>query len=133
MVEARTLTIGGLEYRVILAGAHEVPELAANEGYTVPEKNVIYIRANVSPSRARDTLVHEVGHAFLEATGLGHFLQDNFRGDDFDKFEETFIRLAVPHVLRLVDDNGGALVAAPKPGLAKIPTVARGKAKRGRK
>lgn len=132
MLEARKLTICGLEYTVMLAGADEVPELAANEGYTVPERNLIYIRSNVNPSRARDILVHEIGHAFFEATGLGHFLQDNFRGDDFDKFEETFIRLAVPHVLRLVDDNGGALTATPKPGIVKIDADARGRAKRGR-
>jgi hypothetical protein len=110
-LQGSSLTICGLEYRVVVAGVDEVPELAGKEGLTSCVTNTIYLRAGMPVSRTRDALVHEVMHAFLEASGIGSFLSDRVRGD-YDKFEETLIRLIVPALLRLVDDNGEGLVMA---------------------
>jgi hypothetical protein len=123
------LKICGLEYRVVYASAEEVPELVNGEGYTSCSTNTIYIKLNLPASRARDVLLHEVLHAFFEASGIGSFLNDRVRGD-YDKFEETLIRLVVQPVLRLVEDNGRALIDVPsskaKP-LAKTSGPARRK------
>lgn len=133
MREAKRLIICGLEYRVVYATGEEVPELVENEGWCNTKASTIYLRANMPPSRMRDTLVHETAHAFIEASGLSHFLGNHFESEDkYEAFEETLIRLFVPSLLRLVDDNGTALVDVP----AKVvgaPTAGRSKAKRGRK
>lgn len=112
MREVRRLSIVGQEYTVITATAEEAPELEAEEGHTRFSRNTILVREGLPTSRDRDTLLHEVSHAFLEATGLGSFIKDNLRpGVDATEFEETLIRLAVPGILRMVDENGQALVA----------------------
>lgn len=123
------LKICGLEYRVVFASTEEVPELAGKEGWTVPSTNTIYIRSNLPFSRARDTMLHEVLHAFFEASGVGSFLNDRVRGD-YDKFEETLIRLLVQPILRLVEENGRALIAVPKAQKAVVKTTFIGRGKR---
>ncbi len=124
------LSICGLEYKVVYASSDEVPELIEAEGYTSLSANTIYVRGNLPPCRKRDTLLHEVLHAFLEASGLGTFLEAGFKGDakEYEKFEETLIRLVVPSILRLVAENGAALIkspakvkAGPKSALIKSP------------
>lgn len=127
------LKICGLEYRVVYATSDEVPELAGNEGHTSCSTNTIAIRSNLPPSRKRDTLVHEVMHAFLEASGVGSFLADRVRGD-YDRIEETLIRLVTPAIIRLIEDNGAALIDVPmaKP-LAKTAGKSRSKKARGKK
>lgn len=124
-----TLKICGLEYRVVYATTEEVPELAGREGWTVPSANTIYIRSNLPPSRLRDTLVHEVLHAFFEASGVGSFISDRVRGD-YDKFEETLIRLIVQPLLRLVEENGRALISVPKTAKSVVKTTFLGHGKR---
>ena len=127
-----TLKICGLEYRVVFATNEEVPELVGREGYTVPSSNTIYIRSNLPASRARDTLLHEVLHAFFEASGVGSFLSDRVRGD-YDKFEETLIRLLVQPILRLVEENGRALIAIPKAPQPVVKTTFIGRGKKAAK
>lgn len=129
------LKICGLEYRVVYATADQVPELAGKEGYTDFVSNTIYIRSNLTPCRSRDVRMHEVAHSFLEASGIGSFLSDRVRGD-YDKFEETLIRLVVQPILRLVDENGAALVHVPptkKRPLAKTAGAGRSKTTRGKR
>lgn len=117
MREASTLTVCGLTYRVVYATPDEVHHLEDSEGYASLHTNTIYVREGMPKSRTRDALVHEIMHAFLEGGGVGSFLKDNFKGDAdaFEKFEETLIRLVVPSLIRLVEDNGGALMTVPKP------------------
>lgn len=115
MQAVKRLTICGLEYRVVYATPDEVPELADNEGICRASVNTIYLRRNAPPSRMRDALLHEVLHAFLEASGVGAYLSQSFKGstEEFESHEETLIRLVVPSLLRLVEDNGNALISIP--------------------
>jgi len=122
------LSICGLEYKVVYASSDDVPELIENDGHTSCATNTIYIRANLAPCRKRDTLLHEILHAFLEASGIDHFLGTTFKGDpkEYERFEETLIRLVVPSILRLVEENRGALLDIP--ATVKVgPKNARGK------
>lgn len=126
-----SLQICGLEYRVVFASSDEVPLLREKEGMTAFDTNTIYVRSGMPLSRMRDTLVHEVMHAFLESSGVGYFLQDSVKVEDFEKFEETLIRLLVPSVLRLVEENGQALVDVPKECIAEKKS-SKGRGKRAR-
>jgi len=65
----------------------------------------MYVRKFRNKDRRRDALIHEVCHAFLEATGVGNFLEDSYSGPDFGKFEEGLIRLVVPHLATLIGDK----------------------------
>ncbi len=124
MREAKRLTICGLTYRVVFATVDEVHHLEDSDGLTSLGTNTIYVRAGMPESRMRDALLHEVLHAFLESSGVGSFLKDNFRGevDAFERFEETLIRLVVPSIIRLVDDNGANLLRVPKQSKAQAPS-----------
>lgn len=127
---SRSLSICGLEYRVVFATSEEVPALESNEGYTSCETNTIYLASNIPRSRMRDALVHEVCHAFLEASGLGSFLQTSLKDKAaYDDFEETLIRVAVPHVLRLVLENGKALIEVPRAQRGATRAISKAKAK----
>lgn len=127
---SRSLSICGLEYRVVFATSEEVPALEANEGYTSCETNTIYLASNIPRSRMRDALVHEVCHAFLEASGVGSFLQTSLKDKAaYDDFEETLIRVLVPHVLRLVLENGKALIEVPRAQRGATRATAKAKAK----
>jgi hypothetical protein len=127
-----TLKICGLEYRVVYATSDEVPELAGKEGLTVCSTNTIYVRSNLPTCRARDALVHEVMHAFFEASGIGSFLSDRVRGD-YDKFEETLMRLVVQPVLRLVEENGRALIEVPAAKQEPARTHGKNRGKKGKR
>lgn len=129
---SRSLSICGLEYRVVFTTPDEVAELAENDGLCRRSTNTIYIRKGMPASRTRDTLIHEVMHAFLEASGLGHYLEQHLKDPDtYDKFEETLIRLMVPSLLRLVEDNGQTLLDVPTSAVR--PTTERPKRKKGRR
>ncbi len=115
MSESRKLAMCGLEYRVVFATGDEVPELIENEGWCCTRLNTIYVRRGMPRTRTVDALVHEIGHGFIEGSGLGHFFQGALKGgpEALELFEETFIRLATPWIIRLVEDNGAALLQVP--------------------
>ena len=105
MREVGRLNVCGIRYRVFMVADDEVPELVdGEEGACVPSKARIYLRASMPRELYRDTLVHEIGHAWLLASGLVEFLKGRVHGD-IDAFEETLIRLAVPSLLQLLDAN----------------------------
>lgn len=139
MREVRKLSICGLEYRVVFASSEEVPALENNDGYTSCESNTIYLRSDLPRSRMRDTLVHEICHAFLEASGLGSFCETSLKDKSaYDDFEETLIRVAVPQLLRLVQENGKALIEVPRVRatsrtVSKAKARARSKAKKAKR
>jgi hypothetical protein len=111
MKQTGTLDICGLLYRVVDAEANEVPQLEdGDEGATVYQALTIYLRGALPPTRKRDARLHEVAHAWLEASGIRDFLKSRVRGE-YTAFEETFIRLAVPSLIRLIEANGGALLS----------------------
>jgi hypothetical protein len=124
MSDVTTLKICGLEYRVVYATVDQVPQLDGKEGFASLATNTIYILRGLPLCRMRDTLVHEVLHVFLASSGLGSLLSDKVRGD-YEKFEETLIRLLVPSLLRLIDENGRALATVPRQmkGTAAIARV----------
>jgi len=110
------LNVCGLVYRVFVASVDESSDLSAEEdGVCVASSGQILVRASLSPSRKRDTLVHEIAHAFLEASGIREFMRTRVKGD-YDAFEEAFIRLLVPSFLRFVDDNAKELVRLVRKG-----------------
>jgi hypothetical protein len=110
------LNVCGLVYRVFVASADESAELTGDDdGACATASGEIFVRASLSPSRKRDTLVHEIAHAYLEASGLREFLKTKVKGD-YDAFEESFIRLLVPSFLRFVDDNARELVRLVRKG-----------------
>jgi Zn-dependent peptidase ImmA (M78 family) len=103
----KTLVICGQEIRVIVASPKEVPALSDKYGLSDFDAGAIYLHEENTPSRMRSVLVHEVLHVFLEASGLGQFFAGHLaKGKDFDALEETAIRLATPHVVALLSDNG---------------------------
>lgn len=104
--EARKLLICGLEYRLLFATPEEVPQLRENDGWTDFATNAIYIRKGLPRTRTIDVFVHEWKHAFFEASGIGNLLEDHFKGESFERFEETLIRLEVPWLVRLFADHG---------------------------
>lgn len=125
------LVICGLVYTVVFAHPDNVPDLRGNEGCCISGANTIFIREGMPPSRTRDAILHEVTHAFLEASGIRHLLLGVYNGTAFDDFEETLIRILVPSVLRLIDDNGRGLVASPK-AKRKAPAKAKEKGRKAR-
>lgn len=128
--EIRKLSICGLEYRVVFATAEEVPALDGNEGYTSCETNTIYLANNVPQTRIRDALVHEICHAFLEASGVGSMLETSLRDKSvYDDFEETLIRVTVPQLLRLIEENGKALIEVPRGSRRSARNASKTKAK----
>ena len=66
------------------------------EGFCDLVRANIYTLDDVSSSREEDTVRHELGHYFLEASGLASFLAGEIKSKDYAKFEERFIRLGIP-------------------------------------
>jgi hypothetical protein len=117
MKEVGELSVCGLVYRVAVASVDETSDLSADDdGACVYSSGRIFIRASLSPSRKRDALVHEIAHAFIEASGLQAFLKSWVGEEKYDAFEESFIRLLTPAFLRFVDDNARELVRLVKKG-----------------
>jgi len=77
---------------------------ADHEGLTNYEMQQVYLRRMKNKSRMRDTFLHEICHAFLDATGVGHQLKEGFKGKDYDAWEETLIRVFVPHLATFIDE-----------------------------
>jgi hypothetical protein len=116
MREVGELNVCGLVYRVYVASGDESSELSeGDDGACVCAQGKILVRSSISPSRKRDTLVHEIAHAFLEASGLREFLKTRVKGD-YDSFEEALIRLFVPAFVRFLDDNTRELVRLVRKG-----------------
>jgi len=100
------LRICGLDVRVCVTGEREFPALKGKYGLACFDEATIYLHEDNPPALMRTTLVHEVLHFFLEASGLGALLGANLaKGTDADAFEELAIRLATPHVLGLLEDG----------------------------
>ncbi len=100
------IPICGLEYRVVFATPEECPKLRGREGFTSCATNTIYIRKGLPLTRTIDVFLHEWRHAFNEASGVGSYQEDHFKGESYDKFEETAIRLEIPWIVRLLQDTG---------------------------
>lgn len=99
------LRICGLTYQIKFASSEAVYQLQGCDGVCVYGINTIFIREGLPGTRRRDALLHEIGHAFLEASGLRSLLQSVYSGKDFEEYEEMLIRLFVPSFIHLIDAN----------------------------
>lgn len=103
----RTLTICSVEVEVYEASAEECSDLLRDgcvaDGTFSSENSSIVLRAGQSPSQRRDSFLHEVGHAFLYLSGLGHLLEASLpKSAKYAEFEELLVRLATPHLVDLI-------------------------------
>lgn len=107
MTPYASFKIGGQDWTAHLVSAAEMKKLdgdATDEGLMRPETQQIFIRRIKNKSRLRDTFLHEICHAFLESTGMQHQLQTGYKGKDYHEWEETLIRIFVPHLATFIDD-----------------------------
>ncbi len=97
------IDVCGIEYAIRFVGPGRMSrESGVDECYGCVdfEKGVIYLDRALkkSPTRLRDTLYHEIGHALMESSGLGWWLKREvgLHGRKWHRFQETFIRLFCP-------------------------------------
>jgi hypothetical protein len=79
-------------------------EGALLDGHFLPTPRPrILIREGLTKSVEKDTLIHELGHAFAVYSGLRDFFAGQVRKSvDVADFEETIIRILTPHIGGLV-------------------------------
>ncbi len=105
-----SLVICGFPYEVVEVDESDGILADGEEGSTRALELRIYIRAGLPWPRRRDTILHEIAHAFFEATGLlGFITAHTKKSAEADRFEENLIRLATPWLLQLIDTSGPAL------------------------
>jgi len=105
-VRNRKLDIAGTLYEVIFTSEDECEELEGKYGYTDLDRKVIVIRKTDSIETMQDTLVHEVGHAFVEETGLKAFFDLSLPAKtDRNAWEESFMAIISPHIVGVVKKN----------------------------
>lgn len=102
----RVLTICGVRVPVIRATVEQIPDLdeadgETNDGFFCGSRTCIFIRAGQSRTQERDSINHEVGHAFVKLSGIAHLLAGvTTWPKGYDDFEETLVRIAAPHLGR---------------------------------
>lgn len=105
------MIVCGVRVPVVRATADQIPDLAEDgrllDGYFCSTQSVIFIRDGQSHTQERDTIVHEVAHAFLYLSGLGHRLEEVVGPALFERFEEGLVRMATPHLVAFILENGG--------------------------
>ena len=99
----KAIHVCGLRYAIVFVGPTRMAKesgVAECYGCVDFEKGIIYLDKALrkSPSRLRDTLFHEVGHALMESSGFGWWLKREvgLHGRKWQRFQETLIRLATP-------------------------------------
>lgn len=111
MIAVGQIQICGFLYSVVEVDASDGILSEGEEGSTRAFELTIYILAGLPWARRRDTILHEVAHAFLEASGILGFLTSHTKKSaEADKFEENLIRLGTPWLLQLIDTSGPALM-----------------------
>ncbi len=100
----RTVPICGVRVPVIEATIEQIPDLAeadgsTNDGFFCGSRTCIFILAGQSPTQRRDSINHEVGHAFVKLSGLAQLLAAvTTWPKGYDDLEETIVRIAAPHL-----------------------------------
>jgi hypothetical protein len=94
---------------IIEATADDCPDLRSdeagglNDGSFSQEQLTVFVRAGMSKTQRRDAIAHELAHAFLYLSGIGALLSGVVRWKKgAHDFEETLVRLAAPHLGRLI-------------------------------
>jgi Zn-dependent peptidase ImmA (M78 family) len=87
---------------IVRATSEQMPELTnegEDDGFFCPSRTLIVIRAGQSETQERDTIAHEIGHAFLYLSGLQHLLKAITNWPKgYDDLEECLVRIAAPHL-----------------------------------
>jgi hypothetical protein len=104
-------TICNVRIPIIRATVEQVPELAEGDrlldAYFCMERLVIFVREGQSKTHERDSITHELAHAFIYLSGLGHRLKGFFdKPEAYDRFEEEIVRAMTPHLCGI--NLGGA-------------------------
>lgn len=95
----RTVPIGPYRVPVYRVTPGMVPDMGDDLGQCDHEHIRIYVRTGQSEAQEKDTIMHECVHMFLLVTGLRHMLEASVKVPDFAAFEETFVRVATPHLV----------------------------------
>lgn len=74
------------------------PDDATPEGLTKIEEGIIYFRKTTA-ARTEDTVIHEIGHYLVDASGLRKFFEATIKSDDYASWEEQAIAMLVPQIL----------------------------------
>lgn len=101
------MIIAGQNYRVVYLhpGAPRPEGMEENvEGWCDYESGILYVCVSPSGSRNHGTLVHEIVHAALEASGASWLLARvaEKANQDSDDLEETLVRMLAPALVHLV-------------------------------
>lgn len=117
MIYRNTLDLLGHPIKVYLVSAEDIRRLsgcteddATPEGYCDIEQARIFMQENLAPCRMRDTLLHEVGHYFIDVSGLKKFFLSSVKTDDYCEWEENLIAHCIPDLLTVVTENGTSLL-----------------------
>lgn len=108
MKELFRVTVAGVIIPIFRATSKEVDDLKDDDGEDllgcfVPEKGAIYITQGQPAGLERDTINHEIIHAWINLSGALRLLRLHFRkADDPDEVEEALVRVLTPHV-HLID------------------------------
>ncbi len=100
----RVLTICAVRVPIVRATLEQMPELAEaegliNDGFFCGERTCIFIRSGQSRTQERDSINHEVGHAFVKLSGLAAVLAAvTTWPKGYEDLEETLVRIAAPHL-----------------------------------
>lgn len=75
------------------------------EGLTLYAASMICILETAAPDRLKDTLLHEIGHYFIDATGLREFIDATVKKAARATWEEQFIRFCAPWIILFAESN----------------------------
>jgi hypothetical protein len=102
VVHLRTIRICNVLVPIVRATVEQMPELESegtDDGFFCPSRTLIVIRAGQSETQERDSIAHEVGHAFIYLSGIGHILKGvTAWPKGYDDLEEVLVRVAAPHL-----------------------------------
>lgn len=123
-----TINVLGMSTKVLLLQPSETTEdclSVDNHASFVSEDQTIYLNAdsNVVPSRAKENIVHECVHAWLEASGAQHYLRGVCgleAGAAWDRVEENLVRYMSPAISSSLPDLHKLLASLAK----KLPKAA---------
>lgn len=127
----RDIEVCGITLQVVRAHPDDVAELVRDgeilDGVCDIANGRIVVREGQPTELERDSIAHEVIHAFLYLSGLQEILKDRIGHEKFEGFEELLVRVATPHIAKWFG------LTPTRPQILKAPRVARVAAKRGRK
>ena len=101
MVTPKSVNVMGVDIAIRIRSPKRDKELSDCYGYYDPVSCQITLRDDLKPAKRRETLAHEIGHAYVEHSGLGYTMMKLVQEDAAREYlEEKLIRsVIVPYVL----------------------------------